>query len=216
MKKFLFGFAVFFISFMATSDLSNINVVKAHEVNDVGYNKNRVMLKDEMKRLWEDHITYTRNYIISSIANLEDKDAVAARLLKNQDDIGNLIKPYYGEEAGKKLSSLLRDHIIIATKVVDAAKAGNNDELTKYSKEWTINADAIADFLSKANPNWDNKILKEMLYKHLQYTTNEVTARLKKDWKADIDAYDKGHVHMLGFAKELSKGIMKQFPEKFK
>src|ERR1051325_7034472 len=68
-----------------------------------------------MRKLWEDHITYTRNYIISTLADLPDGEAVAKRLLKNQDDIGDAIKPYYGDEPGKKVAALLRDHILIAT-----------------------------------------------------------------------------------------------------
>ncbi len=55
-----------------------------------------------------------------------------------------------------------------------------------------------------------------MLYKHLAYTTTEVVSRLKKDWPADIEAYDKGHVHMLMFSDMPTDGIVKQFPEKFK
>src|SRR6185369_11812704 len=71
-------------------------------------------LRMAMRKLWEDHITYTRNYIISALADLPDQDAVAQRLLKNQDDIGNAIKPFYGDAAGQKLAGLLRDHITIA------------------------------------------------------------------------------------------------------
>ncbi|WP_292533995.1 hypothetical protein [Methylocystis sp.] len=74
-------------------------------------------VKMAMRKLWEDHITYTRGYIVSALADLPDTNAVATRLLKNQDDIGDAIKPYYGENAGKKLSTLLRDHILIATEV---------------------------------------------------------------------------------------------------
>jgi hypothetical protein len=44
----------------------------------------------------------------------------------------------------------------------------------------------------------------------------EVVSRLKKDWAADINFYDKGHVHMLAFADALTEGIVKQFPDKFK
>jgi len=173
-------------------------------------------LRMAMRKLWEDHITWTRNYIISALADLEDTDKVAERLLKNQDDIGNAIKPMYGDEAGKKLTSLLRDHILVATEVVKAAKMGNNEDLTKANKKWYANADDIAVFLSGANPNWPKQVLADMLYKHLEYTTGEVVSRLKKDWAADIDYYDKGHVHMLMFADALTDGILQQFPDKFK
>src|SRR3954447_23939180 len=86
-------------------------------------------LRTDMRKLWEDHITYTRNYIISALARLPDTDSVAKRLLANQDDIGNAVKPYYGDEAGQKLAALLKDHILIATEVVKAAKAGKKNEL---------------------------------------------------------------------------------------
>src|SRR6185436_9114971 len=59
-----------------------------------------------MRKLWEDHITYTRNYIISALGGLGDADAVAARLMKNQEEIGNAIKPFYGAAAGDKLTAL--------------------------------------------------------------------------------------------------------------
>ncbi len=84
-----------------------------------------VQLRMDMRKLWEDHITYTRNYIISALAGLGDTGTVAERLLRNQDDIGNAITPVYGETAGKKLSGLLRDHILIAANIVKAAKAGD-------------------------------------------------------------------------------------------
>ncbi len=173
-------------------------------------------LRMEERRLWIDHVSWTRSYIISALASLEDKDDVAQRLLKNQDDIGNSIKPVYGEEAGNSLAKLLREHIELAGQVVDAAKNGNKTDLDKYNKLWYENADEIADFLSSANPNYSNKTLKDMLHKHLQFVTDQVVARLNKDWKADITAYDKGEDHMIEFADILIDGIIKQFPEKFK
>jgi hypothetical protein len=179
-------------------------------------NKSVVDLRMAMRKLWEDHIVYTRNYIISALADLEDAGKIAERLLRNQDDIGDAIKPVYGDAAGKKLASLLRDHILVATEVVKAAKMGNNEELAKANKKWEANADDIATFLSGANPNWPKQDLTNMLYKHLALTKGEVVSRLKKDWAADIKSYDEGHAHMLMFADALTDGIVKQFPNKFK
>ena len=50
--------------------------------------------------LWTDHAVWTRIYIIESLDNSSGASAAAARLLKNQEDIGNAIKPYYGDAAG--------------------------------------------------------------------------------------------------------------------
>jgi len=168
------------------------------------------------RRLWMDHVAWTRSFLISDLASLEDRDDVLERLLKNQDDIGNSIKPYYGEEAGNQLALLLREHITTAGQVVGAAKSGSKEDFEKYNKLWYENADKIADFLSSANPNYSNKTLKDMLHKHLQLLTDAVVARLNKDWKADIKAYDEGEDHIIMLADTLSNGIIKQFPEKFK
>lgn len=173
-------------------------------------------LRMAMRKLWEEHITYTRNYIISALAGLPDSSAVAARLLRNQDDIGNAIKPYYGDAAGKKLSALLRDHITIATEVVKAAKGGDRVQLAAAQAKWSANGKEIAAFLSGANPNWPKATLEAMLQKHLDLTSGEVVGRLNKDWAADINAYDDGHAHMMMFADALTDGIAKQFPNKFK
>ncbi len=175
-----------------------------------------VGLRMAMRQLWEDHITYTRNYIISAVADLPDADAVAKRLLKNQDDIGDSIKPYYGDDAGKKLTALLRDHIMIATEVVKAAKGGDKAQLTAAQAKWSANGKAIAAFLSGANPNWPLKDLEAMLQKHLDLTSGEVVGRLTKDWAKDVSSYDEGHLHMLMFADTLSDGIVRQFPAKFR
>jgi hypothetical protein len=177
--------------------------------------KSAVELRMNMRKLWEDHVTYTRNYIISAMADLGDTTAVAERLFKNQDEIGDAIKPFYGEAAGKKLAVLLREHIALAAEVVRDAKMGNNVALSNANKKWYANATDIAVFLSAANPNWQKNDVMEMLFQHLAFTTEEVVARQKKDWAANIDAYDKGHLHILMFADVLTDGIVKQFPKKF-
>ena len=175
-----------------------------------------VELRIAMRKLWEDHITYTRNAIISILADLPDQKAVSDRLLQNQQDIGDAIKPYYGSDAGGKLTALLREHILIAVDVVKAAKAGNKAQLDMQQKRWSDNGKAIAAFLSTANPAWDRAKMEAMLQKHLDLTTGEVVGRLKKDWASDIKSYDEGHAHMLMFADTLTDGIIKQFPDKVK
>jgi len=181
----------------------------------VGASPAAVGLRLAMRTLWEDHITYTRNFIISALAGLPDQPAVTQRLLRNQDDIGDAIKPYYGGDAGERLSALLRDHILIAADVVGAAKAGNATQLAAKQSLWSTNGRDIAAFLSGANPNWSRADLESMLQRHLDLTTGEVVGRLGGDWAGDIRAYDDGHAHMLMFADALTAGIVRQFPARF-
>lgn len=173
-------------------------------------------MKMSMRKLWEEHIMYTRNYIISSLAGLEDVDKVEERLLRNPDDIGWAIKPYYGDAAGDTLASLLRNHMYWTAQVVTASKAGDQTRLTRAQSSWVANRHAMAIFLSRTNPNLSQENLETMLQNHLNLTTAEVVARLNKDWRADIRAYDEGHANILMFADALTTGIAKQFPGKFK
>ncbi len=173
--------------------------------------------RNAMRALWEDHIAWTRLYIVSVAANLPDKDATAGRLLRNQADIGNAIKPYYGSAAGDKLTALLRGHILTAADLLAAAKAGDTVKVGDASKRWYANADEIAVFLSGANPRqWPPAEMKAMMKEHLDLTLQEASARLKGDWASDIAAYDKVHTQILHMADMLSAGIIRQFPAKFR
>jgi len=172
--------------------------------------------KATMRQLWEEHIMWTRNVIICLVDDAPGGSQAVARLLKNQDDLGNAIKTYYGETAGKKLTALLYPHIRISAEVIKAAKAGNNAALADANKRWYANADEISTFLSKANPNWQLEELKIMMNGHLKLTTEEAVVRINKNYDADIRAFDAAHIAILKMADMLSEGIVKQFPEKFK
>ena len=217
MKRFILAcmLAAFVVTGMV--GISSAEMMKGKTSDKMMHTKASADLKMAMRKLWEEHIVYTRNYIISALAGLEDEGKVAERLLRNQVDIGDAIKPYYGDEAGAKLSALLKDHILIATEVVKAAKMGDNAALKKASDKWEANGVDIATFLSGANPkNWPKQTLADMMHKHLELTTGEVVSRLKNDWAADIKNYDMGHDHILMMADALSAGIINQFPDKFK
>lgn len=215
MKKLSLAlFGLFLASLLITP--FKVYAIENNNLGDINKTNKICDLNSNQKRLWIDHVLWTRSFIVSDLASLPDKDVVLQRLLKNQDDIGNSIKPYYGEEAGNKLSKLLREHIEIGGQVVDAAKTNNKANLDKYNKLWYGNADEIANFLAAANPNWSESELKNMLHKHLGFVTTQVVARLNNDWKADVAAFDKGEEHMIMFADILANGIIKQFPDKFK
>jgi len=172
-------------------------------------------LKQDMRKLWTDHVVWTRDYIIAATEDKPDAKAASDRLMKNQEDIGNAVAGYYGKEAGHKLTGLLKEHIAIAADLIKAAKAGDKAQVKTIDARWQRNGEEIADFLSGANPNWPKATLAEMMKMHLSTTTDEVTARLDKNWTADVRAYDAVYDHILKMADALTAGIVKQFPEKF-
>jgi hypothetical protein len=177
----------------------------------------QVAVHDAMRKLWEDHITWTRLAIVSFAADLPDFDATAARLLANQDDIGNAIKPYYGRAAGNTLTKLLKDHILGAVTLMKAAKSGDSAAITKASDDWYANGNQIAEFLHSANPhNWSRQAMRKMMRVHLDQTLSEAQHRLQGNHVADVRDYDAIHHHILQMADMLSAGIIHQFPRRFR
>src|ERR1051326_809892 len=180
------------------------------------YAATKAEFQDAMRRLWSDHVAYTRLFIVDAAAGSADKDATTQRLLRNQADIGDAVAQFYGRQAGDKLTTLLKDHILIAANIVTAAKAGDNAKVSSENKRWHDNATDIAKFLHGANPkNWPEPTLQSALFMHLDQTLNEATHQLKGDYAASIKDYDGAMDHMLMVADTLTNGITAQFPSKF-
>src|SRR5688572_5210854 len=175
---------------------------------------NRTAFHDAMRVLWEDHIVWTRMAIVGIVDDRPDKGFAVDRLLQNQDDIGDAVKPFYGEAAGDALTALLREHIVGAADLLVAAKTGVGFEAAREA--WYANGAEIGAFLADANPrNWDRAEMEAMMADHLDLTLAEAVARLQGDYAADIAAYDEIHVQILHMADMLSDGIIAQFPGAF-
>ena len=121
-----------------------------------------------MRKLWEDHITWTRLAVIS----LDDRSARHDRdgqpPAPQPDGHRKRDQALLRQAAGNALTGLLRQHILIAADLIKAAKAGDQDAVAAQQARWVANADAIAAFLSKANPNyWKPAKMKAMMHSHL-------------------------------------------------
>jgi len=174
-------------------------------------------LHDGMLRLWVDHVTWTRLFIVSFAGALPDLQPTTDRLLQNQVDIGNAIKPFYGKQAGNQLTDLLTDHILTAAKLLQAAKAGDTAAFDSAKADWYANARDIATFLHQANPShWSLKDMRSMMKTHLDLTLQEAAQQLGGDFAASVATYDKVETEILHMANMLSAGIVAQFPSMFR
>lgn len=172
-------------------------------------------LKAALRRLWADHVVWTRQYVVAAVANAPDAGAAAGRLLKNQEDIGGAITPFYGPVAASALTDLLKQHILIAVDLVEAAKAADTEAFSLADAKWDRNAEQIAELLSGANPNWVRKDVVDLLGLHLMLTKQQVVARLEEQWDADVEAFDQIFTEILTVADVLAEGIIRQFPTQF-
>ncbi|OGY07507.1 MAG: hypothetical protein A3D24_03270 [Candidatus Blackburnbacteria bacterium RIFCSPHIGHO2_02_FULL_39_13] len=171
--------------------------------------------KNTSRKLWEDHIVWTREFITSAANNSSDLNNVAQRLLKNQEDIGNSIKPYYGEEAGNKLTDLLKTHTQTAGDLVKTTKAGSKTAADQAEKKWYGNADDIASFFANANPEFRKGDLVKMLNEHLALAKQEAVDILGKKPAESIGTHDAIQDQILKMSDSLSNVTINKFPDKF-
>ena len=178
-------------------------------------NQESYSLRTALRRLWTDHVVWTRAYVVAAVADAPDAATAAERLLKNQEDIGSAVVPFYGQEAGDALTSLLKQHIMIAVDLIAAAKAGDTSKFEEQDALWTKNAEEIAELLSGANPNWVKDDVVDILGIHLKLTKDEAVARMEGKWEADVEAFDQILTEILTLSDVLADGIVKQFPDRF-
>lgn len=174
-------------------------------------------LHDDMRKLWEQHVVWTRLAIVEFAAGWGGFDTTAERLLQNQVDIGDAMKPYFGDAAGGELTALLHDHITIAFELVAAAKNGDTEAFEDAKTRWYANANDIADFLAEANPKyWPQDKMRRLMKTHLDQTLNEAGNILNGNFAASVEDFDQIETHILKMADVLSNGIIRAFPHKFR
>ncbi|WP_082692773.1 acetylglutamate kinase [Bacillus sp. FJAT-29814] len=173
-------------------------------------------LSNSMRLVWEQHVYWTRLTINSIAFSLPDLDANTARLLRNATDMGNLLKPYYGNNVASKFSSLIREHLVIAAELVTAAKAGNQRAVADAERRWYANGEEIAEFLSTINPFISRREFQEMFFEHLALTEKEAVLILQRDFTRSIAVFDKIEEEALQMADTITAAIVRQFPRKFR
>lgn len=169
-----------------------------------------------MRDLWTDHMQWTWSTVDAFFHDQDGLQAQLDRLLANQADIGAAIVPFYGQEAGDRLTALLTTHIEQAVPVLTAAQEGDQEALDQALADWYANAEEIADFLSAANPdNWPQSGTRPMMQAHIDTTTVYSLDLLSGDYAAAVEDYDEALHHMIMMADTLSAGLIAQFPDEF-
>lgn len=127
----------------------------------------------------------------------------------------SVFRPYYGVVVADQIEKLLTEHLLIGKNLIVALKNNNQAEATELNKKWYQNADDMAEAFSSINPFYKKEEVRKMLYEHLRLTTDEVNARLKGDYVADINTYDMVQKEILGMSSYFVNGIVRQFPNLF-
>jgi hypothetical protein len=188
-----------------------------HGVTARVHGSKQLAFHDAMRALWETHGAWTHMVIVSFAGNLPNLAAEEQILLQNQVNIGNAVKPFYGAAAGEQLTKLLKEHILGAVAVLEAAKSGDKGKISQVEAAWFKNGNEIADFLHAADPrHLSRAAARTMMKVHLEQVIEQGVDELKGDYAGDAQAYEPYIRHILAMADMISGGIIKQFPARFR
>lgn len=202
---------------LAVSGISESHAAGDHMTSAPTRTVKAIAFHDQMRALWEAHGSWTHMVIVSFVGNLPNLAAEERVLLHNQVDIGNAVKPYYGTNAGDKLTALLKKHILGAVKVLEAAKSGSQSNLAKTEAAWFKNGRELADFLHHADPKFLSlPAARKMMKVHLNQVIQQAVDELQGKYLADARAFGPYIHHLLDMADMISGGIIQQFPAKFR
>lgn len=171
----------------------------------------QVELQRLLRQLWEQHVYWTRFFIISTAAALGDLQEVTARLLRNPGDFEGALTPFYGAGRAGCFRELLTEHLKIGGDLVTAAKNQDTGAVEEYRRKWYLNANEIARFLAGINPNWSQSHWQSMLYDHLKMTEQEAVQRLSGQYAQDIQTFERIEAEALHMADYMAQGIIRQF-----
>ena len=174
-------------------------------------NYGQMNLMNELRKLWMEHVMWTKLFVVSAIAELPDLEVTTKRLLRNPSDFANILEIFYGKEKAETFRGLLEEHLKIAASIVENAKQGKEKAVEQYSKLWYSNADQIAAFLASVNPCWSEEEWKNLLYDHLRMNTDMVVTRLTGEYIKDSIISDMLIEQALAMADVMTAGIIKRF-----
>ena len=165
-------------------------------------------MKEQLRKLFTEHAVYTKFFIESKLTSLPDLDVITNRLLRNQKDIGDFIKPIVGENNGNMATKLLQEHILAAAGAVEAVKDGNTDKINNAINKVFANSKQVAQFLSSLNPEKlpFDAVLK-MFNEHNQHVIDMAIAHSQNKFDEEIKHYDSYYTHMLALSDTLHAAL---------
>lgn len=186
-----------------------------HSKDECCISKAEFELKSLNRLLWEQHVYWTRMIIMDIVFNLPELQYVEERLLRNATDMGNSLRPFYGDQIADRYDELIKEHLLQAAQLVTAAAKGDAEKAVEIEREWYRNADDIAEFLSSINPYLGKEDVRNMFYTHLALTKSEAVYMIQKNYKASIEVFDKIEAQALEMSDMIANAIVRQFYNQF-
>ena len=150
----------------------------------------KVDLKSSLRKLLTDHGVYTVFVLKSIVDGNKDTKVFLDRLLANQKDIGDQLKPIVGNNKGNEVTAVLTEHIKLAGNVITAAFK-NDPTLNMKIETLFANSDEVAATLTSLNPEaLPYELTQSTFHIHNQFVIDMTVARIKGDYLREQKLYD--------------------------
>jgi hypothetical protein len=169
-----------------------------------------------LRDLWVGHVFWVRNVAVATLAN-NDAAAKAAEqaAVANAKAMAAAFEPYYGAPAKEALFKLLAGHYGAVKAYLLAIAAGDASGQSKATTDLTQNAEEIATFLSKANPNLPKDTVNGLLLAHGGHHIQQILELKDGKYEAEAKTWEDMKSHMYVIADALTQGLVKQFAKRF-
>lgn len=166
-----------------------------------------VDLKSTLRKLFTDHAVYNA-FVLKSIIDGVPPDVFIKRLLVNQKDIGEELKPFIGNTKGNLITKLLTEHIKLAGECIKAAVKGDK-QIQKKIDMLFKNGDQVAAALTSINPQkLPYDITQEMFEIHNNFEVDMAMARIAKDYKKEQILYDAYYNEILDMSDHIYLALL--------
>jgi hypothetical protein len=210
--------ALFPIAGIALADAHHPHVVAA--ANRSGTQAARTFKTSQtaavLRDVWIGHIFWVRAVSAAAIEKNEPATKAAEQqVVANARSIAETIEPFYGAAAKDSFFKLLAGHYGAVKAYLVATVVDNGPGQSTATEALTNNADAIATFLSKANPHLPKDAVQGLLLAHGGHHIQQIQQLKARQYEAEAQTWEEMKKHVYQIADATADALAKQFAKKF-
>lgn len=171
-------------------------------------------LQDEQQLLWTQHAAWTRTLLVETLADTSSTPQVKVRLRDAHADLGDALRPFFGDEAAVALTDLLAAESGALIDVLDARRSGDADAAAEAEAHWRARTDELAALFAEQSSAWSGETFARTLELRVDATLEQIDARLAGDWARDWSAFERLQLLQRSLADEITSGLAANFPER--
>lgn len=147
-------------------------------------------LRNTLRLLWIEKFIWTRFYLVSRFAGLDDIVILSNRIYESAISIANLFNLYYGSSAKQQIENFLRQDISYNLSYIDSLLTKETELSKDIIDKWKLNAMELANYLSTINKEYNKDDLYQIFSNLIDLNIHEANKRLDKDYVTDIGQFD--------------------------